>query len=82
MTSTKVVRSAVVLGTVGLALAACSGNSASSGGSSSASAAPASGNGTLIIGTLLPQTGSWPSSARPSSPASTWPSRRSTPPGA
>ncbi len=58
MTSTKVVRSAVVLGTVGLALAACSGNSASSSGSSSASAAPASGNGTLIIGTLLPQTGS------------------------
>ncbi|MFI0433509.1 MAG: ABC transporter substrate-binding protein [Candidatus Nanopelagicales bacterium] len=57
MTRSKVVQSAVVLGTVGLALAACSGNSASSGGSSSASAA-SSGDGSLKVGTLLPQTGS------------------------
>jgi len=54
MAPTKVVRSALILGTVSLALAACG---SSSDASSSASAAP-SGDGTLKIGTLLPQTGS------------------------
>ena len=39
-------------------------------------------DGMLKIGTLLPQTGSWPSSARRSSPVSTSPSRTSTPPAA
>ena len=56
MARKKVVQSAVVLGALGLALAACGGSSSSSG-SASASAIP-SGDGTLKIGTLLPQTGS------------------------
>lgn len=50
------VRSLVVLGSAGLLLAACSSGSSSSGESSAAPAAQ--GNGTLTIGTLLPQTGS------------------------
>ena len=61
MTRTTVLRSAAVLGVASLALAAC-GSSGSSGSSSSASASSsASGSGSsgpLIIGTLLPQTGS------------------------
>lgn len=56
MAPSKVVRSAVVLGTLGLALAAC-GSSGSSDASGSPTAIP-SGDGTLKIGTLLPQTGS------------------------
>jgi ABC-type glycerol-3-phosphate transport system substrate-binding protein len=40
----------------------------------SESSAP-EGDGTLTLGSLLPQTGTSPSSARPSSRASTWRSR-------
>ncbi|MCB0914116.1 MAG: ABC transporter substrate-binding protein [Actinobacteria bacterium] len=59
MAKSKVVRSAVVLSALGLALAACSSSDASSDESGAASpAASAEGNGTLVIGTLLPQTGS------------------------
>jgi ABC-type branched-subunit amino acid transport system substrate-binding protein len=54
MAPSKVVRSAVVLGTLGLALAACGSDFP---GDASASAT-ASGDGSLSIGTLLPQTGS------------------------
>ncbi len=56
-------RMAVVLATASLALTACGNNdNNSAGGGSSASAAPSSkapakGDGTLTIGTLLPQTG-------------------------
>src|SRR6478609_3148892 len=58
-------RTAVVLATASLALTACGGSSNdnnSAGSSSSASAsesasAPAKGDGTLTVGTLLPQTG-------------------------
>ncbi len=53
-----------VLATASLALTACGGssNDNASGGSSaksspSSSGAAASGNGTLVVGTLLPQTG-------------------------
>ena len=59
MTRPTLLRSAVVLGAASLALAACGG---SGGGSASSSAASPSstktGDGTLTIGTLLPQTGS------------------------
>ncbi|MGA8209360.1 MAG: ABC transporter substrate-binding protein [Nocardioidaceae bacterium] len=60
---TRAWRAAAVLATASLALTACgsddSSNSASSSDSSSApsSSAPAKGDGTLTIGTLLPQTG-------------------------
>ena len=61
---TRAWRTAVVLATASLALTACGGNnnSGSAGGGSSASAgesssAPAKGDGTLTVGTLLPQTG-------------------------
>jgi branched-chain amino acid transport system substrate-binding protein len=64
MARSKVVRSAVALSALGLALAACSGDttsedSAATGDASPAASAPAAeGDGTLVIGTLLPQTGS------------------------
>lgn len=64
MARSKVIRSAVVLSALGLALAACSSGSSDSDSSAPASegaaspAATASGDGTLVIGTLLPQTGS------------------------
>lgn len=61
---TRAWRTAVVLATASLALTACGGNnnSGSAGGGSSASSsssasAPAKGDGTLTVGTLLPQTG-------------------------
>jgi branched-chain amino acid transport system substrate-binding protein len=61
---TRAWRTAVVLATASLALTACGGNnnSGSAGNDSSASSgesssAPAKGDGTLTIGTLLPQTG-------------------------
>ena len=61
---TRAWRTAVVLATASLALTACGGNdtSSSAGNNSSASAGesssgPAKGDGTLTIGTLLPQTG-------------------------
>src|SRR4051794_592737 len=61
---TRAWRTAMVLATASLALTACGGNndnkSASDSSSSSAkasSSAPAKGDGTLTIGTLLPQTG-------------------------
>ncbi len=62
----RALRTAVVLATASLALTACGSNSDSnSAGSSSSSspsesassAAPAKGDGTLTVGTLLPQTG-------------------------
>jgi len=61
---TRAWRTAVVFATASLALTACGGNSSdsnsssdSSSSSSSPSAAAAKGDGTLTIGTLLPQTG-------------------------
>jgi ABC-type branched-subunit amino acid transport system substrate-binding protein len=64
---TRAWRTAVVLATASLALTACGGdnssenpgseNSASASASESESSAPAKGDGTLTIGTLLPQTG-------------------------
>lgn len=60
MAPSKVVRTAVLFGTIGLALAACgsdSGSSESSGAASGSASAPA-GDGSVTIGTLLPQTGS------------------------
>lgn len=57
-------RTVAVLGVSGLALAACGGGSDDSGSTSESSdaateaAAPAEGDGTLTVGTLLPQTGS------------------------
>jgi ABC-type branched-subunit amino acid transport system substrate-binding protein len=61
----RALRAAVVLATASLALTACgsnndsnsAGSSSSSSPSGSASSAPAKGDGTLTIGTLLPQTG-------------------------
>jgi branched-chain amino acid transport system substrate-binding protein len=61
----RALRAAVVLATASLALTACgsnndsnsAGSSSSSSPSESASSAPAKGDGTLTIGTLLPQTG-------------------------
>ena len=57
-------RTAVVLATASLALTACGGNDSDSGNSAGSSAspsesasAPAKGDGTLTVGTLLPQTG-------------------------
>ena len=57
-------RTAVVLAAASLALTACGGNDSDSGNSAGSSAspsesasAPAKGDGTLTIGTLLPQTG-------------------------
>jgi len=57
-------RTAVVLATASLALTACGGNNnsgsasgGSSASSSSSASAPAKGDGTLTVGTLLPQTG-------------------------
>lgn len=60
MVRSKVVRSAVMLSALGLALAACSSDSSdtSSEATDAASAPAAEGNGSLVIGTLLPQTGS------------------------
>lgn len=64
MARSRIVRSAVALSALGLALAACSGDttsedSAATGDTSPAASAPAAeGDGTLVIGTLLPQTGS------------------------
>ncbi len=61
MTRPTLIRSAVVLGVASLALAACSSSSSSSGGSSASASGSSSakpGDGTLTIGTLLPQTGS------------------------
>ena len=56
MTRSAKVRSLVVLGSAGLLLAACSSGSS---GSDASSAAPSSkSDGTLTVGTLLPQTGS------------------------
>ena len=60
---TRAWRTAVVLATASLALTACGGNNnetAGTGGTASPSdtaSAPAKGDGTLTIGTLLPQTG-------------------------
>jgi branched-chain amino acid transport system substrate-binding protein len=54
----KVVLSIVALTTASVALAACGSSSSSSSSSSASPSAAASGNGTLSIGTLLPQTGS------------------------
>src|SRR3954454_22450307 len=60
---TRAWRTAVVLATASLALTACGGNNqSSSAGNNDASpseisSAPAKGDGTLTIGTLLPQTG-------------------------
>ncbi len=66
--SSRTLRSVAVLGISGLALAACGGSEtaepgdeetpASSSATESESAAAAEGDGTLTIGTLLPQTGS------------------------
>ena len=61
----RALRTAVVLATASLALTACgsnsdsnsAGSSSSSSPSESSSAAPAKGDGTLTVGTLLPQTG-------------------------
>jgi branched-chain amino acid transport system substrate-binding protein len=62
----RALRTAVVLATASLALTACggsnsdsnsAGSSSSSSPSGSSSAAPAKGDGTLTVGTLLPQTG-------------------------
>ncbi len=57
-------RTAVVLAAASLALTACGGNDSDSGNSAGSSAspsesasAPAKGDGTLTVGTLLPQTG-------------------------
>lgn len=62
----RAVRVTALIGAAGLALAACGGDSGESGGdatssstsSSSSSEAAAAGDGTLTIGSLLPQTGS------------------------
>ena len=59
---TRAWRTAAVLATAALVLTACGGNdsdsdSADSSPSASESSAPAKGDGTLTIGTLLPQTG-------------------------
>jgi len=61
---TRAWRTAVVLATASLALTACGGNNnsgsasgGSSASSSSSASAPAKGDGTLTVGTLLPQTG-------------------------
>lgn len=60
MSRPTVLRSLVVVGAASLVLAGCSSGSASSGSSTSpsADASAAQGDGTLKIGTLLPQTGS------------------------
>ena len=60
MTRPTLIRGAVVLGVASLALAACSSSSTSGSSSPSASSSTsvAPGDGTLTIGTLLPQTGS------------------------
>lgn len=51
-------RSVAVLGVAGLVVTACGGNNSATQPTKSASKAAAKGNGELVIGTLLPQTGS------------------------
>lgn len=60
MSRKTMLRSFAVLGAAGLALTACSSGSSDSGSSASPTAetTAAAGDGTLTIGTLLPQTGS------------------------
>lgn len=58
MSRPTVLRSLVAVGAAGLLLAGCSSGSSDSGSSPSAEASAAEGDGTLKIGTLLPQTGS------------------------
>ncbi|CAN5147843.1 ABC transporter substrate-binding protein [soil metagenome] len=55
--TTYAARSAALLGALALTLAACSSSSATSGSTASGSSTPAGGGG-LVVGTLLPQTGS------------------------
>lgn len=58
MTRPTLVRSLAVAGASALLLAACGSSSSGSGDSSSAAPTGATGDGTLTIGTVLPQTGS------------------------
>ncbi len=55
--TTYAARSAALIGALALTLAACSSSSAGPSSTGSGSSAPASGGG-LVVGTLLPQTGS------------------------
>ena len=75
-------RMAVVLATASLALTACgnsdSDNDKGDGGSSKERGQV--GDGTLTIGTLLPQTGDLAVLGPPEIAGVSWPSRRSTPP--
>ncbi len=56
--SSRAWRTTAVLGAAALALSACGGDDTPSGGTTSESSEAPAGDGTLTIGTLLPQTGS------------------------